>query len=192
MVPGHFLWAGWFNCGCQGASLGARYWRTRLILSHFPVVLATRAQRARGQTNKRKLCLCASLYFASSEGKKRKEGKKEKLWNGQPKVRKWFPSSFDVKSLVSSEVHSLIKRRVGESFRWRWWRRKKWVRVDTFVCLFFNLQDRKEGSTVLVAIQIQVFSVWISVCRWVQMPCLSMLPSTLPSHFQPNFQTFSN
>lgn len=46
---------------------------------------------------------------------------------GSQKCENGFPSSFDVKSLVSRVVYSLIKRREAERVRWRGkgWRRKK-------------------------------------------------------------------
>ncbi len=125
-VPGHFLWAGWFNCECQGASSGARYRRTRLISSsRLPVVPATRAPRARGQTNKGNSVSVSLSPLRLLWNRKKK--KKQSCGMGSQKCENGFPSSFDVKSLVSRVVYSLIKRREAERVRWRGegWRRKK-------------------------------------------------------------------
>lgn len=158
MVPGHFLWAGWFNCGCQGASLGARYWRTRLISSHFPVVLATRAQRARGQMNKgNSVCVLLSILPHLKKKKKRKK---------EGKAVEWAAKSEEmISKLIWCYVFSVKWGTFMDNVNgWggvqaKMVEKKKWVRVCVCFCFAFYLQDRKEGSTVLVAIQIQVFSV---------------------------------
>lgn len=90
----------------------------RLISSsRLPVVPAAWALRARGQTNKGN---SSTLSFASSKTENT-HTHTQSFGMGSQKCENGFPSSFDVKSLVSRAVYSLIKRKErGRGERWRW------------------------------------------------------------------------